>query len=1182
MLRSLVGSEMCIRDRICHLKERNGSSLQKLRKWLADNYPEEASKNTFASRSLKEIKKLVDSGVLIKIKASYKITEDAKVAMKQKERDQKEAARRKLRGLKGGTVAQRKAARKKAANAHLRMMNRESRGEMAARKLKFNQYLTKYKALILPFLQEKENFYARMERETFLAEYEAINSGQEGAEATLVKLGMPSGNGHVVTLMGGQLGLPPLELNAQGQCIYDLNDQRIGAMILQPGSEFNLHTISWPGRPLPVGVTLAKQHTALVTWQYVYWLRKPIPSGWGIPVPTGTTAESYTAALRMGTGEYVGLTKMVLASCMKYATRQNIPRNNLIRMQYRSLEGEMVVAERPFCVSQWFSLQYRQLLRQLLVRKQQAVLLAPQHQSTDLQPSPEVPAIIEIPMPITLSGPGPPHPYQRQGISWLVSMYDRAVGCILADEMGLGKTLQTIGLIAHLKERHPLVSGPHLIVGPLSVLANWMSELATWCPSLRAVKFHGIKDERQRLKDEVLIYGKFDVCVTTYEQFISEAHFFKHRFIWDCFVIDEGHRLKNEKSLLAVNARGVPCKQRVLLTGTPLQNNLRELWALLHFLLPDVFVAASSEKFEDAFDLAKGKCDTEMLRRAHALLGPIMIMRKKANVAVTLPPKTEIKLRVPMCALQRMWYSRLLNRLSSDTLSELANSTGATVTAKPAVASDAAKEEPWVELGKRESIRRVVQIDGHDVIRWSNQDQSAANEIKTGKVSENGSAGGVDDWNKLMNTVMQLRKVCNHPYLISGCIESPYALDEHMISASGKLAVLDVLFRRLQAAGHRVLIFSQFTSMLDILEDFCRYRNILYSRLDGSTNRIQRRLDNQRFNHPDSMLSCYLISTRAGGLGINLATADTVILYDSDWNPQVDEQAIDRAHRIGQKKPVTVYRFVAESSVEERMVQFAEKKLFLSDMVTESEASSAMMSNIGRAELLSILGTGASEFIQDSDHSSAPGFDASAIDRTLGGDGTNLSFTDALNFRALQQVKVYDKELVKQNKSATKGLSQELAEIDTGSSRKWIHGTHCWICKQHRCDAKCSFCPKVYHINCLGTVPTATSWSCPVHRCVACNRSTAAAGGLLFRCLNCVTSYCEDCLPEDQIETVGRDLEAEAAGYISKQAYYIRCGPCSGNVVDTNNEESSMAGEDSGDEDCEEDGQDDDDMMGEL
>ena len=138
-------------------------------------------------------------------------------------------------------------------------------------------------------------------------------------------------------------------------------------------------------------------------------------------------------------------------------------------------------------------------------------------------------------------------------------------------------------------------------------------------------------------------------------------------------MIDEGHRIKNEKSLLSINVRTVPCKLRLLLTGTPLQNNLRELWSLLHFLLPDVFTVASSAKFEDAFDLAKGKCDTDMLRKAHQLLQPLMIMRKKCNVAVTLPPKTEIKLRVPMCALQRMWYSRLLKRLSFDTLMELGN-----------------------------------------------------------------------------------------------------------------------------------------------------------------------------------------------------------------------------------------------------------------------------------------------------------------------------------------------------------------------------------------------------------------------------------------------------------------------------------------------------------------------------
>jgi SWI/SNF-related matrix-associated actin-dependent regulator of chromatin subfamily A member 5 len=210
--------------------------------------------------------------------------------------------------------------------------------------------------------------------------------------------------------------------------------------------------------------------------------------------------------------------------------------------------------------------------------------------------------------------------------------------------------------------------------------------------------------------------------------------------------------------------------------------------------------------------------------------------------------------------------------------------------------------------------------------------------------------------------MMQLRKCCNHPYLFPGA-EPDFdgSTSDDLIQASGKLQTLDLLLKKLQERGHRVVIFSQFTSMLDILSDFLKLREYKHARLDGSTNRVQRAVDVLQYNQADSSHFAYLMSTRAGGLGINLATADTVILYDSDWNPQVDLQAMDRVHRIGQEKPVHVYRLVTKGTIEERIVQRAKKKLFLDSMVNRgSTAQGEALESLSKAEMLKMLKFGAS------------------------------------------------------------------------------------------------------------------------------------------------------------------------------------------------------------------------------
>ncbi|KTG37586.1 hypothetical protein cypCar_00030283 [Cyprinus carpio] len=430
--------------------------------------------------------------------------------------------------------------------------------------------------------------------------------------------------------------------------------------------------------------------------------------------------------------------------------------------------------------------------------------------------------------------------------------------------MGLGKTLQTISLLGYMKH-YRNIPGPHMVLVPKSTLYNWMNEFKRWVPSLRAVCLIGDRDERTAFIRDTLLPGEWDVCVTSYEMLIIERAVFK-KFNWRYLVIDEAHRIKNEKSKLSEIVREFKTTNRLLLTGTPLQNNLHELWALLNFLLPDVF--NSSEDFDSWFDTNNCLGDTKLVERLH----------------------TETKMYIGLSKMQREWYTKIL-------------------------------------------------MKDIDILN---------------------SAGKMDKM-RLLNVLMQLRKCCNHPYLFDGAEPGPpYTTDLHLVVNSGKMAVLDKLLPKLKEQGSRVLIFSQMTRMLDILEDYCMWRNYNYCRLDGQTPHEERQISINAFNEPNSSKFLFMLSTRAGGLGINLATADVVIIYDSDWNPQVDLQAMDRAHRIGQKKQVRVFRFITDNTVEERIVERAEMKLRLDSIVIQQgRLVDPNTSKLGKDEMLSIIRHGA-------------------------------------------------------------------------------------------------------------------------------------------------------------------------------------------------------------------------------
>nr|XP_048295232.1 probable global transcription activator SNF2L1 [Myodes glareolus] len=481
---------------------------------------------------------------------------------------------------------------------------------------------------------------------------------------------------------------------------------------------------------------------------------------------------------------------------------------------------------------------------------------------------------------------GPLRDYQIRGLNWLISLYENGVNGILADEMGLGKTLQTIALLGYLKH-YRNIPGPHMVLVPKSTLHNWMNEFKRWVPSLRVICFVGDKEVRAALIRDEMMPGEWDVCVTSYEMVIKEKSVFK-KFHWRYLVIDEAHRIKNEKSKLSEIVREFKSTNRLLLTGTPLQNNLHELWALLNFLLPDVF--NSADDFDSWFDTKNCLGDQKLVERLHAVLKPFLLRRIKTDVEKSLPPKKEIKIYLGLSKMQREWYTKIL-------------------------------------------------MKDIDILN---------------------SSGKMDKM-RLLNILMQLRKCCNHPYLFDGAEPGPpYTTDEHIVSNSGKMVALDKLLARIKEQGSRVLIFSQMTRLLDILEDYCMWRGYEYCRLDGQTPHEEREGAIEAFNAPNSSKFIFMLSTRAGGLGINLASADVVILYDSDWNPQVDLQAMDRAHRIGQKKPVRVFRLITENTVEERIVERAEIKLRLDSIVIQQGRLIDQQSNkLAKEEMLQMIRHGA-------------------------------------------------------------------------------------------------------------------------------------------------------------------------------------------------------------------------------
>ena len=676
---------------------------------------------------------------------------------------------------------------------------------------------------------------------------------------------------------------------------------------------------------------------------------------------------------------------------------------------------------------------------------------------------PEKRLLQRVSQPPTVTG-GQLRPYQLDALNWLIQLFENGMNGILADQMGLGKTITTISLLAHLW--YMGIHGPFLVVAPVSTLSNWMNEFAKWTPTIPAVMYHGTKEERTALRQRIFAMegrkapaskrqrvsasgasngtGTGAVVVTSYEIAIKDNRFLmSHK--WKYLVVDEAHRLKNFECKLICQLRQLHTESRLLLTGTPLQNSLTELWSLLNFLLPELFSDLAS--FKRWFDFtsvleANGGANvgealhSELVEKLHKVLKPFLLRRLKQDVEASLPKKAEVVLYASQTPAQLAFYNAVKNRTfvcqgfsynnllmqlrkicnhpflfpqeairkvfseaddenPSRGASPLLGLTPAISPGYPtkdeaaAAAAEPAEGDTVTMTGmhlrhvkpQNYSDDLVVEEeeegdDGDDVAviptiakpasstkpkaprsafnvfmaeRWAayhlenaedkNCAGSSKNNVNPVTMAQLNSVFS-REWRELppeekqryQEKFLEEQRACEALlWEESGAAVEPITVDR-LVAASGKMQLVNQLLPVLKSQGHKVLMFSQMTKMLDLLETYVTLMGYRYSRIDGSMTQPERQHQIEAFNtDPDVFL--FLLSTRAGGQGINLSSADTVIIYDSDWNPQMDIQAQDRCHRIGQTKPVVVFRLITANSVDSRILKRARSKLFLERLV---------------------------------------------------------------------------------------------------------------------------------------------------------------------------------------------------------------------------------------------------------
>ncbi|KAJ5769998.1 uncharacterized protein N7511_002049 [Penicillium nucicola] len=504
--------------------------------------------------------------------------------------------------------------------------------------------------------------------------------------------------------------------------------------------------------------------------------------------------------------------------------------------------------------------------------------------------------------------------YQMDGVNWLYYMFLRQTNAILADDMGLGKTIQVLTFFAALIENHEC--WPFLVVVPNSTVPNWRREIKAWSPKVRVVAWYGSAISRNTTRDFEMFNDKKELCchivIASYESMIDDdAKRVLGKVNWAGLVVDEGQRLKSDKTILYDRLSRMKFTFKALLTGTPLQNNIRELFNLLQFL-------DSSKDAEELEDQYGENLDQAAIRELHSMIRPCFLRRTKAEVLPFLPPMVQIIIPISTSVVQKKLYKSILEK------------------------------NPLL-------IKAICKRQSGPVPKKDRQN--------------------------LNNILMQLRKCLCHPFVYNEDIEEQSHDAEnthkHLVEASGKLKLLSIMLPQLQKRGNRVLLFSQFLRNLDIVEDFLNGLGLKYRRLDGrmASRDKQKQIDD--FNAPYSPYFAFLLSTRSGGVGINLATADTVIIMDPDFNPKQDMQALSRAHRIGQKNTVLVFHLVMRATVEEKIMQKGKNKMALDHVLIER-----MDVDDEEEDLESILKHGAQALFSD-DNSADIQYDADSIDKLL-------------------------------------------------------------------------------------------------------------------------------------------------------------------------------------------------------
>lgn len=716
--------------------------------------------------------------------------------------------------------------------------------------------------------------------------------------------------------------------------------------------------------------------------------------------------------------------------------------------------------------------------------------------------------------------------YQVEGVQFLLDHFHRGMSCILADDMGLGKTAQISAFLHTLKQLHG-IAGPHLIVAPLSTLTSWTRELARWAPQLHVVKYHGQRQARVQARSGR--HNRHAVFVTTPALINHDRGFFRRRS-WVTVIVDEAHVLKAHDTAITTISRKLTACYRVAVTGTPVHNNVQEVWSLMSFLYPWL-MAGYDPSVRDPVRQAE---------ECAAVLRFLMLRRTKADMELGIPPRVD----EPLTKLAPTYVQQhLLAQLTTHALED--SSTG-------------------------------QQLHGH---------------------------------------LSHQRAVCNHPMalrLLAIEGRGNYAQDSvetrmaaagvpmdaaHIIEPSAKMRYLNTLLPRLKAEGHRCLIFSNFTTTLDLLEAMCRLNGYSYERLDGGCNRVERELSMLRFNHPSSSCFLFLVTTTAGGVGVTLTGADTVILFDAHFNPQLDRQAADRAHRIGQTRTVHVYRLCLVGTVEEHIRDIAARKASLGDFIVEGggeprrrgngggHGSSGGDGSAGRVtaddirEMFRLLNA------QKTLHVSASA-GAGATSPT-----SRLAVDDA---HASENAMVADLMTVEEEglRGSATALSRRGRDGNAFSSPPLQ--THvCFCCGDimHPMEPlyHCFTCPKAYHAACIGErrpkpgESLKRQWTCPRHTCTLCGKPQNADGAI-FMCDACPRSFCFDCLDPRYLEmdpsgarllnirSTYADMAKEGVE-VKRSCYYITCLRCCGVVASssTSSDGEAETAEEEGEDEEEED-----------